>query len=60
MLNSKTPTLIPNIQLFADPNPADPPAGDDPANPPAPAPGGKVFSEDYVRTLRNESAGHRP
>lgn len=56
MPNSKRLPI--NIQLFADPNPA-PPAGDDPANPPAPALGGKVFSEDYVRTLREESAGHR-
>ncbi|MBQ3045140.1 MAG: phage scaffolding protein [Clostridia bacterium] len=59
MLNSKIPTLKPNIQLFAegDPAPAEPDPA--PAAEPAPAPGGKVFSEDYVRTLRNESAGHR-
>jgi len=60
MLNSKTPTLIPNIQLFADDDPAPTPTPNPaPAAEPAPAPGGKVFSEDYVRTLRNESAGHR-
>lgn len=58
MLNSTK--LIPNIQLFAE---GDPPANTDPA-PPAPAanpapPSGKVYSEDYVGTLRNEAAGHR-
>lgn len=59
MLNSKRPALIPNIQLFAegDSEPGNAPPA--PAADPAPAPGGKVFSEDYVRTLRNESAGHR-
>lgn len=50
--------LIPNIQLFADGDPAPDPIPA-PASDPAPAPSGKVFSEDYVRTLRNESAGHR-
>ena len=59
MLNSKKSSFLKtNIQLFADPNPT-PPAGDDPANPPVPAPGGKTFSEDYVHTLRNESANYR-
>lgn len=49
--------------------PADPPAGDPPKDPPADPPkadppkdppdGGKTFSEDYVKTLRGESAGYR-
>lgn len=58
MLNSgKLPI---NIQLFAEGDPAPTPSPDPaPAADPAPVPGGKVFSEDYVRTLRNESAGHR-
>lgn len=57
MLNYKRLPI--NIQLFAgeDPTPTDPAPA--PATDPAPAPSGKVFSEDYVRTLRNESAGHR-
>jgi hypothetical protein len=50
--------LIPKIQLFAEGEPA-PESTPTPASDPAPAPSGKVFSEDYVRTLRNESAGHR-
>lgn len=50
--------LIPDIQFFAEGDPA-PESTPAPASDPAPAPSGKVFSEDYVRTLRNESAGHR-
>lgn len=50
--------LIPKIQLFAEGEPA-PEQNPTPASDPVPAPSGKVFSEDYVRTLRNESAGHR-
>lgn len=46
--------LKPNIQLFAEP--AD---GGAPAEPGNPAAGGKTFSEDYVSSLRRESAGHR-
>ena len=58
MLNSKKLPI--NIQLFAEGDPAPTPSPDPaPAAEPAPTPGGKVFSEDYVRTLRNESAGHR-
>lgn len=46
--------LKPNIQLFAEP--AD---GGVPAEPAEPTTGGKTFSEDYVSSLRRESAGHR-
>ena len=55
MLNSKRPTLIPQIQLFAEDDP--PPQNNDPApnNPSA----GKTYSEDYVHNLRNEAAGYR-
>lgn len=55
MLNSKRPTLIPQIQLFAEDDP--PPQNNDPA--PNNQPAGKTYSEDYVHNLRNEAAGYR-
>lgn len=44
--------LKPNIQLFAEPEQAEP--GNQPS-----APAGKTFSEEYVSALRGESAGYR-
>lgn len=57
MLETK---LKPNIQLFAegDPEPPATPPVSEPA-PAAPTAQGKVFSEDYVGSLRRESASHR-
>lgn len=53
--------LNPDIQLFAEP--ADPvqaePKSDTAETAAAPKEGGKVFSEDYVHTVRSEAAGYR-
>ena len=54
----KTNMLKPNIQLFAEGDPGTTPA--DPTPTPAnPTPQGRVFSEEYVGTLRKELAGYR-
>jgi len=48
-----------DLQLFAEGDPpANPPAGGDGGNPPNP-PVGRTFSEEYVQSLRTESAGYR-
>lgn len=51
--------LKPNIQLFAEPaTDGDPTPAPQPTTQQSTA-GGKVFSEEYVQSLRNESAGYR-
>ena len=53
--------LLPNIQLFADPGDGNTPPTE-PAAPPAPPaapPAGKIYSEDYVNTLKGESIDNR-
>ena len=53
--------LYPYIQLFAEP--ADPVTAEPVSEPTAPAAepkkGGRLFSEDYVHTVRSEAAGYR-
>lgn len=49
-----------NLQLFAEGDPpANPPAPPAPPAPTPPAPGGQTFSEDYVKSLRDEAKAHR-
>lgn len=63
MLKALEPVKKMNLQLFAeDPSPADPnppaePSKTTPATPPPAEP--KLFSEDYVKSLRSEAAENR-